>query len=79
MSNTIQLGSFLFSEVEGKPDKVFIQIANDGEGGFFNFADLPHYTRFLLPLPNARRFPDAWELNKVETEMWEFWKKYFKQ
>ena len=77
MSNTIQLGSFLFSEVEGAPDKVFIQIAGDGEGGEFRRADLPRTIQKLLDLAGTVASLTVAGHGECDRLMFEFWHKYF--
>lgn len=78
MSNTIQLGSFLFSEVEGAPEKVFIQHATDGGGGNFLWKEVPFLVRSSYNILTILEFPmiekDHAEIDNV---MFKFWEKNF--
>lgn len=75
---TIQLGSFLFSEVEGKPDKVFIQHAKDGEGGNFDWAKVPFPIRCSYDIATELEISlTADHHAKIDTLMFAFWEKHF--
>lgn len=69
MSATIQLGSFLFSDVAGDPQKVFIQIVGDGEAGYFRKSKLPEAVRRALEKPT--------DAANFDNQMWQFWRKNF--
>lgn len=78
MSNTIQLGSFLFSEVEESPDRVFIQVVNDGEGGNFDWVKVPFHVRSAYNIATELEIPLTTDDHaKIDTLMWEFWRKHF--
>lgn len=78
MKTVIQLGSFLFSEVEGRPDKVFIQHAKDGEGGNFYWVKVPFHVRSAYNIATELEIPlTTDDHTKIDTMMWEFWKKNF--
>jgi hypothetical protein len=78
MSNTIQLGSFLFSEVEGAPDKVFIQIAGDGEGGYFDWVKVHFHVRSAYNIVTELEIPLTTDDHAIIDDlMWEFWGKHF--
>ena len=77
MSNTIQLGSFLFSEVEESPDRVFIQVVNDGEGGNFDWVKVPFHVRSAYNIATKLEIPLTTDDHaKIDTLMWEFWRQY---
>lgn len=73
----IQLGSFLFSEVEGRPDKVFIQIVEDGEGGNFRWAQVPDAVKHIYTAEKnaVKLWPNAYDV--VDDLMWKFWEENF--
>ena len=78
MSNTIQLGSFLFSEVEGAPEKVFIQIAGDVEGGTFDWVKVPFLVRSAYNIATELEIPLTTDDHAVVDDlMAPFWKKHF--
>ena len=77
MKTIIQLGSFLFSEVEGRPDKVFIQHAKDGEGGHFSWGKVPDGVKALLRAMRNGQTVTTKGHASADTMMWEFWKKNF--
>jgi hypothetical protein len=67
------IGNFTFQDEE--PGKVFIQI--DGEGGRFNWSDVPSVVKTVLfwrgkgwPIPVAKE-------QQAIAAMAEFWKKHF--
>lgn len=72
----MQLGRFIFGAMPDH-EKVFIQIANDGEGGEFWMRDLPLAIQKLLnDSPTAQRLTSAGH-SECDRLMWEFWKKKF--
>ena len=73
----IQLGSFLFSEVEGEPDKVFIQIVEDGEGGNFDLNTLPHEILTFLASVMKGATITAKGHSSCDLLMWKFWEENF--
>ena len=78
MSNTIQLGSYLFSEVEGAPEKVFIQIAGDVEGGTFDWVKVPFHVRSAYNIATELEIPLTTDDHAVVDDlMAPFWKKHF--
>lgn len=78
MNNTIQLGSFLFSKVECAPDKVFIEVAKDGEGGNFSWAKVPFHVRSAYNIATELEIPLTPDDHaKIDTLMWKFWEKHF--
>jgi hypothetical protein len=78
MNNTIQLGSFIFSEVEGRPDKVFIQHAKDGKGGHFDWAKVPFPIRSSYDIAiELEIFLTTDDHAKIDSLMFPFWEKYF--
>lgn len=71
----MQIGSYIFN-IE-TPERVFIQVAGDGEGGYFNISALPNVIRVLLG--NSKVVENLTERGHAEadTYMNAFWKKHF--
>jgi hypothetical protein len=54
----MQLGKFIFTQ-EREPGRVFIQIEDDGEAGYFNWADVPDAVKTANPALPAAVMPSV--------------------